>query len=158
MPISFSPGRGQILMCDFTTGFIPPEMQKVRHCIVISPQRRTGSCLIVPLSTVAPNPIEAYHYKIPRNVYPCLECGVDVWVKGDMLTHASFGRLDRPKENRLFASRFLKKTDFEAVIDAVLAAVGYAVPAAQTSVPPKEVIILQMAAKANDEVSAKTEN
>jgi mRNA interferase MazF len=123
MPISFAPDRGQIVMCDFSSGFIRPEMQKVRHCIVISPNRRTGTCVIVPLSTAAPNPPQAYHYKIPRHVYPCLECGVDVWAKGDMVTHASFGRLDRPKENGMYASRKLNDADLEGVVHAALAAV-----------------------------------
>jgi uncharacterized protein YifN (PemK superfamily) len=123
MPIQFNPRRGQILMCDFT-GFIRPEMQKVRHCIVVSPERRSGTCIVVPLSTSEPRPVEAHHYKIPRNVYPCLECGVDVWAKADMLTHASFARLDRPKEQGRFASRFLFPDDLQGVVDAVLAAIG----------------------------------
>src|SRR5690242_1063138 len=107
MPLSFAPDLGQILMCDFTNGFMRPEMQKMRHCVVISPNRHSGTCIIVPLSTAAPTPIESYHFKIPRNVYPCLECGVDIWAKGDMLTHAAYARLDRPKEYGRFASRTL---------------------------------------------------
>ena len=130
MPINFLPKRGQILMCDYTKKFIEPEMQKVRHCVVVSPERRTGSCLVVPLSTVPPQNVQLYHYKIPRGVYPCLECGTDVWVKGDMLTHASFARLDRPKENGRFASVHLRTVHLEAVVNAVLAAIGYPVKAA----------------------------
>lgn len=125
MPISFMPKRGQILMCDYTNGFVPPEMQKIRHCIVISPERKTGTCIVVPLSTVPPSRIEAYHYKMPRNVYQCLECGTDVWVKADMITHASFQRLDRPKENGRFASVFLKTEHLTDITDAVLAAIGH---------------------------------
>jgi mRNA interferase MazF len=124
MPISFAPDRGQILMCDFTTGFTRPEMQKIRHCIVISLKRHCGTCIIVPLSTVAPNPVEAHHFKLPRHVYPCLECGVDVWAKGDMVTHAAFSRLDRPKEDGRFASRSLKAADLDGVVKAVLAGIG----------------------------------
>ena len=125
MPIDFLPLRGQILMCDYTNGFIRPEMQKVRHCVVISPQRRTGTCLVVPLSTVPPEIVEPYHYMIPRHIYPCLECGTDVWAKGDMLTHAAFARLDRPKENHRFASRSLRPDHLECVVAAALAAIGF---------------------------------
>ncbi len=127
MPINFLPKRGQILMCDYTKGFIEPEMQKVRHCIVISPERRTGLCLVVPLSTVPPQTPQAFHYKLPRGIYPCLECGTDVWVKGDMLTHACFARLDRPKENGRFATVHLRSVHLDAVVNTVLAAIGYPV-------------------------------
>src|ERR1700733_1990102 len=121
-------------MCDYTKGFIEPEMQKVRHCVVVSPERRTGICLVVPLSTVPPQTVQPYHYKIPKGVYQCLECGTDIWVKGDMLTHASFARLDRPKENGLFASVHLRTAHLEAVVNAVLAAIGYPVKAAVATV------------------------
>jgi mRNA interferase MazF len=136
MPILFNPRRGQILMCDFK-GFIPPEMQKIRHCIVVSPERRSGTCIVVPLSTSSPKPEETHHYKIPRNAYQCLECGVDVWAKADMLTHAAFARLDRPKEHGKFASRQLSPADLEGVINAVLAAIGQSV-SAQVNNPVEE--------------------
>jgi|ERR1035437_6036159 uncharacterized protein YifN (PemK superfamily) len=128
MPILFNPSRGQILMCDFR-GFIRPEMQKIRHCIVVSPERRSGTCIVVSLSTSAPTTEEAHHYKISRNVYQCLECGVDVWAKADMLTHAAFARLDRPKEHGRFASRHLNSADLQGVINAVLAAIGQPIAA-----------------------------
>ena len=47
-----------------------------------------------------------------------------------MLTHASFTRLDRPKENGRFASVHLRTVHLEAVVNAVLAAIGYPVRAA----------------------------
>jgi hypothetical protein len=47
-----------------------------------------------------------------------------------MLTHASFARLDRPKENGRFASVYLRTVHLEAVVNAVLAAIGYPLRAA----------------------------
>lgn len=121
------PDPGQILMCDFDSeGFIRPEMQKIRHCVVVSPRyrRHTGCCLIVPLSTVAPEIVEPYHYRIMLGRYQCLSPEVASWVKADMLTHAAFARLDRPKENGKFARIMLTDEDFEHTRVAVLNAIG----------------------------------
>jgi uncharacterized protein YifN (PemK superfamily) len=128
MPLQFIPDPGQILMCDFDSdGFVRPEMQKIRFCVVVSPRyrRHTGCCLVVPLSTVCPHEIEAYHYRIKAGKYQALDPAKDSWVKGDMLTHAAFARLDRPFENNRRARVILKPEDFLAVRKAVLAAVGF---------------------------------
>jgi uncharacterized protein YifN (PemK superfamily) len=98
-------------------------MQKIRHCIVVSPKRHSGTCLIVPLSTVAPRPMEAWHYSIPRHIYPCIECGTDVWAKGDMLTHAAFERLSRPKEHGIECRRLLGREHLSEVLRAVMHAI-----------------------------------
>lgn len=131
MPINFVPDPGQILMCDFqSNGFIRPEMQKIRHCVVISPRyrRHTGCCLIVPLSTVAPLHVEPYHYCIPAGQYQALDPCIASWVKGDMLTHAAFKRLDRPFENGRRAKVMLTPEDFAEVRDAAMAALGVLKP------------------------------
>jgi len=127
MPINFIPEAGQILMCDFESdGFIRPEMQKIRHCVVVSPRyrRHTGCCLVVPLSTVCPDDVELYHHRIPAGTYQALDAERDSWVKGDMLTHAAFGRLDRPYENGRRARVVLNAEDLRAIRKAILAAVG----------------------------------
>src|SRR5271156_2598560 len=107
MPINFVPDRAQILMCDFTTGFMRPEMEKIRHCVVVSPRVRSGTSLIIPLSLEPPKIVQLWHYLIPRE-YPCMSVISDVWAKGDMLTHASWQRLHRPKENHVEVRRILK--------------------------------------------------
>ena len=38
--LPFQPKPGMLLMCDFDTGFRPPEMVKVRPVVVISPGRK----------------------------------------------------------------------------------------------------------------------
>lgn len=138
MPITFHPDPGMVLMCDFTTGFIEPEMVKRRHVIVISPRyrRRTGLCLVVPLSTRPPNPVEPHHYEIPAGRYVFLDPDQSSWVKADMLTCVCFDRLDRVKENGKWASPSLSADDFRAVKRAVVAAIGMSVTApAQTPRP-----------------------
>lgn len=86
MSITFHPNPGTVLICDFSTGFQPPEMVKRRHVVVVSPRRRhhSGLCLVVPFSTVAPNPVEAFHHLIPVGAYPFFHPQRDVWAKGDM--------------------------------------------------------------------------
>jgi mRNA interferase MazF len=61
MPITFIPDAGDVLMCDFSTGFVPPEMVKTRRVIVLSPRNRAripGTYIVVPISKTAPAPAE----------------------------------------------------------------------------------------------------
>lgn len=50
--ISFVPAAGMMLLCDFSTGFRPPEMIKVRVVIVVSERdKNRDTCIVVPIST-----------------------------------------------------------------------------------------------------------
>ena len=127
MAIHFVPSPAQVLMCDFETrGFVRPEMQKVRHCVVISPRYRRGwgTCLIVPFSTQPPDEVRPYHYVIAPNKYRFFTADTEIWAKANMLTHVGFPRLDRVKEDGIHCDRFLDLTDFKGVMAAVLHAVG----------------------------------
>lgn len=125
MAIKFAPDSGQILMCDFTTGFmVRPEMQKIRHCISVSPKQHTGTCLIVPLSLDPPKHIMPWHYLVPSHQYLCMDCGADVWAKGDMLTHAGYLRLSRPKENHVEVRRLLTPEHLKGILRAVVHAIN----------------------------------
>src|SRR5712664_2111948 len=124
MPINFPPDHGQILMCDFTTGFMRAEMQKIRHCVVVSPKKHKSTCLIVPLSVLPPNPVESWHYLLPRNSYPCMTQNMDIWAKGDMLTHAAWDRLSRPKENHVEVRRILQPNHLREILKAVAHAIN----------------------------------
>ena len=44
MTLGFHPNAGDIVICDYATGFKPPEMVKVRPVVVISPRRRSSAC------------------------------------------------------------------------------------------------------------------
>ena len=127
MPITFVPKRSQVLMCDFESdGFIRPEMQKIRHCVVVSPRyrRSTGTCLVVPLSTQEPELVGPRHYAIAADKYSFFKPGCVIWAKADMLTHAGFQRLDRVMDGGRYSTRCLDDTDFLGLMRAVVNAVG----------------------------------
>ena len=93
MTIKIHPDVGQILICDFS-GFSQPEITKRRPVINLTPRRRVGTiCTVVPLSTTAPEPVQAWNARLRVNLpkpYDNPEC----WIKGDMLYTVSFSRLD----------------------------------------------------------------
>lgn len=99
MPITFHPSPGQILLCDFSIGFKEPEMVKKKRPVIVlsgSIKGRARLVTVVPLSTVAPEPPQLYHYKIPKSSMPMIGRlqENDSWVKGDMLYTVAFHRLD----------------------------------------------------------------
>lgn len=126
MPITFHPRPATVLICDFTTGFLPPEMVKRRHVVVMSPRyrRHSGLCLVAPFSTVAPVPVEPHHYEIQAGAYPFFDPAKSVWAKADMLTSVSFRRPDRVLLHGRYVSPSLNPDDFQAIRRAVLAALG----------------------------------
>lgn len=122
MPINFHPKPNQVLICNFETGFVPPEMVKPRRVVVISPYQlnKRGICTIVPFSTTVPNKIEDFHYLIPAGKYRFLSMQKDVWVKADMITTISIARLDRIRVGNVFVSPSLNIEDFEKIRGCVL--------------------------------------
>ena len=95
---NFHPKTGHILICDFTRGFIPPEMIKRRPVVVISRTVTHSNRLrtIVPLSTTAPQPIETWHVPLSINPLKSTRTEPKVWAKCDMLYTVSFDRLNLP--------------------------------------------------------------
>lgn len=100
MALNFYPKTGYVLICDFT-GYVFPEMIKVRPVVIISPShlRRPGLVSVIPLSTSTPDPIEPYHYKLMGNPVPGSDA-TEVWAKCDMVATVSIKRLDRVKVER----------------------------------------------------------
>jgi mRNA interferase MazF len=99
MALTFHPHAGDILICDYSTGFRPPEMVKVRPVVVVSPRRRASQLVtIVPISSSPPSPVEPWHYLLPEGVYP--PARGPVWVKADMVVTVGLARLDRVKISR----------------------------------------------------------
>lgn len=126
MPLKgYFPKRGDVLLCDFSRGFVAPEMVKPgRPVVVISDSDRhaQGLCTVVPLSSVAPNPVRAWHHKIPENPLPTSFAG-DSWAKCDMLYTVSFQRLDKPhKKARQGRTYFVPQVD-AAALAAIIACV-----------------------------------
>lgn len=130
--IRFHPKKGTVLVCDFSKGFQPPEMVKVRPVVVITPQLtgRPGLCTVVPLSSVKPNPLQAYHHKMdPNSLTPKLEV-VECWAKCDMIYTVGLERLDRIRDGkdadgkRLYVTGKVTVDDMTAIEAAILHGLG----------------------------------
>ncbi|HGS7149104.1 TPA: type II toxin-antitoxin system PemK/MazF family toxin [Klebsiella variicola subsp. variicola] len=99
MPISYHPKPGQLMLCDFSQGFKEPEMIKSSRPVIILSGNIVGRAnlvTVVACSTVEPDVIRNYHYKLPARSMPKTKhfMGRDTWVKGDMVYTVAFHRLD----------------------------------------------------------------
>ncbi|MBK6298443.1 MAG: type II toxin-antitoxin system PemK/MazF family toxin [Sphingomonadales bacterium] len=132
MALQYYPKPGEILLCDYNTGFIEPEMTKRRPIVVISPRlrHRAGLVGVVPLSTTAPDPFEAHHCRIElATPLPQPFDSPVMWAKCDMVATVAHARLDRFKAGRkdgarVFLSGRLDMDQLKAVKAAVLNGLG----------------------------------
>lgn len=129
MPLSFHPGPGAIVICDFSEGFRQPEMVKVRPVVVISPRRRIAQLVtVVPLSSTPPALVEPWHYRLPPGVYP--PARGPIWAKCDMVQTVGLARLDRVKAKiqgqRVYQAFQLGEAELAAILAGVRAALGLA--------------------------------
>lgn len=130
MAITFHPAHGTVLMCDFS-GFQPPEMVKKRPVVVVSPKRNNSQlCLVVPLSSVAPNPIEDHHHCLGPASLPAKLAETPTWAKCDMITTVALTRLDRvadgrgPQGARKYTTKKVSDDDMRAIRRGILSALG----------------------------------
>lgn len=88
-------------MCDFSKGFQPPEIGKVRPVVIVSPHHQHHSELytVVPLSTTAPLMIRPCHFRFDGNPIARYD-GKEIWAKCDLVVTISRTRLDRFKLSR----------------------------------------------------------
>jgi uncharacterized protein YifN (PemK superfamily) len=127
---TFYPKPGQVLICDFERGFIPPEMVKRRPVVVISRAETHGRrlCTVVPFSTTAPEPTAPWHVLIANNPLPDTLAYTAIWAKCDMLYTVSFDRLDKPhrktRSGREYLSVRLAPDDLAEVLAGVRAYLG----------------------------------
>ncbi|HGV5507527.1 TPA: type II toxin-antitoxin system PemK/MazF family toxin [Shigella boydii] len=73
MPISYHPKPGQLMLCDFSQGFKEPEMVKSSRPVIILSGNiagRANLATVVACSTVEPDVIRNYHYKLPAHSMP----------------------------------------------------------------------------------------
>lgn len=127
MPLYYHPKQGDVLLCDFTRGFVAPEMLKVRKVIVISPASTHSRklCTVVPISSTAPEVERDWHYLLRTNPLPS-DGYKQLWAKCDMLYTVSFERMDKlhRKTRRGGREYFVVKLsdeDLQGVIAAVRA-------------------------------------
>jgi uncharacterized protein YifN (PemK superfamily) len=132
----YYPKPGEILLCNYDTGFIIPEMTKRRPVVVVSPRLRRRADLVgvVPLSTSAPDTIELHHCRIElARPLPAPFDDPVMWAKCDMLATVAHARLDRFKigrrtgtgaRARLYVSGQLDTEQLKAVKSAILCGLG----------------------------------
>ena len=93
MALLFQPKPRSVIFCNFT-GFIAPEIVKRRPVVILATHKRNSKLVtVVPLSTTAPDPIEAHHYRFRQNPLPDAR-DREVWAKCDMVAVVSIQRLD----------------------------------------------------------------
>jgi len=126
MSIHANPTPGQLLMCDFGTSFIPPEMTKKRPVVVVSIKRRhERTCTVIPLSTAIPESPQPYHHQMSPLSLPGKLKNDETWAKCDMVTTVSYDRLDRIKigrdaqGKRLYVSPLIALDDLVAIKEGV---------------------------------------
>jgi mRNA interferase MazF len=133
MAIQFAVAAGTLLLCNYNTGFRPPEMVKLRPAIVISPRlpHRDGLCTVVPLSTTPPDRELEYVCKVtPPMPLPEPWDSPAMWVKADMLATVCFDPLDLFRTGRdhqgkrRYLHPRLPPDDLERVRRCVLRALG----------------------------------
>ncbi|MGN6319216.1 type II toxin-antitoxin system PemK/MazF family toxin [Trinickia sp.] len=132
MALPYIPARGEILICDFNTGFRQPEMVKRRPTIVVSHKSSHGRrlCTVVPLSTTAPAPVKHWHYDLSRVQIPGWDPqGKTMWAKCDMLATVSFERLTKPYKKtqhsgRKYTAVFLCPEDLSRIDGCIKAYLG----------------------------------
>ena len=129
--LKFHPKKGTVLCCDFSAGFKPPEMVKMRPVVVVSAplNGRASLCTVVPLSTVEPSIFMPFHHEMsPDSLTPKLQLK-KCWAKCDMLYTVSFERLDRFKEKdnsgkRIYCTSKATFDDMRAIEIAIMNGLG----------------------------------
>ena len=126
MALKYQPFPGTLWMCNFDTGFSPPEMVKVRPVVVISPrpESATGLCTVVPLSTTPPDPVRRFHHRMGRDSLPGTLHPSESWAKCDMLYTVSLERLSRATRRGAAATFRVLDADLDAIRDCVKIALG----------------------------------
>lgn len=133
MPLLYYPKPGEIVFCNYDTGFVVPEMTKGRPVVVVSPRlrRRPDLVAVVPLSTTEPTPLESHHCELTLAIpLPAPFHSPKMWAKCDMIAVVSKARLDRFKMTRVgggprkWVSGSVSEADLKAIRAGVLCGLG----------------------------------
>ncbi|GAF88414.1 unnamed protein product [marine sediment metagenome] len=97
MALKYHVPAGTVVLCEFNTGFRPPEMVKRRPAIVVSHRLafRDRLCTVVPLGQSGPERDVVYQCQISldRELPPPFAYKT-FWAKADMFATVSLDRLD----------------------------------------------------------------
>jgi len=131
MGLLYYPNPGEILLCDYGTSGVAPEMEKRRPVVIVTPRlRRRGELVgVIPLSTSAPQEVEDFHCRLELD-HP-LPAPFDrpvMWAKCDMFSVLSRDRLDRFKagrgEKRIYVAGKVTADQLKALRAAMLCGLG----------------------------------
>lgn len=149
MKLRFTPLRGHILMCDYDMANVPPEMDKVRRCVVISPHsynhphgKGPGRILVIPFSMTGsekPTPSDVFF-----KVGPYKSLTEDVWAVCSAIMSVSHSRLDRvqvfphPDTRRppSFVTEVVSRADMARIEEGLRHATGTVIPPAPAAPVP----------------------
>lgn len=126
--LPFQPEAGTILKCDFTRGFVQPEMTKIRPVVVVSDRyRNRDAILVVGCSGNAPRDERTISVSLPMAKYAFLL--QDNWAKCEMVYAVSrirLSSLDDKHTGRFLDSRdtMIDVADLRAIRDGVKLAIG----------------------------------
>lgn len=134
MALKFHPNQGTVVLCDYRTGFVVPEMVKMRPVVILSPRfrRRQNLCTVVPLSSQEPDPIEPYHHAVRLSRKLPKPWGAPYyWAKSDMVATVAFSRLhligdgrDPETGKRKYITDTVSDEDFQRIQECVRRALG----------------------------------
>lgn len=126
MTINFQPRAGMVLICNYETGFTPPEMTKTRRVVIVSEDdhNKYGLCTVVPFSTTPPNVEQPFHVKFAAKSYPFLHQESPTWAKCNMVSTISQQRLDRIGMNGQYISPRISEEDSLKIYKAILTVFG----------------------------------
>lgn len=121
MALPYFPRRGEVLICDFDSGFQPPEMVKKRPVVVISSKESHARrlCTVVPFSTTAPISPGKWQHCLEHVAVPGWQAKGQMWAKCDMLGTVGFERLHKPytksRHGRVYQTLILDEADLTAI-------------------------------------------
>lgn len=126
MTIEFYPRQGMVLICDYDTGFSPPEMTKKRRVVIVSEDdhNKYGLCTTVPFSTTPPGSVQPFHVRFEPKRYTFLHQELPTWAKCNMINTVSAARLDRILVGGQYLSPRLEKEDLLRIYKAMLTVFG----------------------------------
>jgi uncharacterized protein YifN (PemK superfamily) len=126
MPINFFPRMGQVFIGDFSD-LNPPEINKIRPVIVVSPKLpfRSGLVAVVPISLTEPQHQLPFCFRLSKNYHPLESDDLPCWAKADLVMNVSIRRLDGFKMGkRKWEIPNLSAADLDGVRRAVMCGLG----------------------------------
>jgi uncharacterized protein YifN (PemK superfamily) len=130
MPITFVPERGRILVCNYDMARVPPEIDKTRRAVVMSPRSYNerhgmgpGRCVVVPFSATRPVKPTRSDVIFGVGVYETLT--QETWAICSAVMSVSHSRLDRVAVASGFSQEFLSEEDLERLEVGLRYALGF---------------------------------